>query len=134
MGRLAKAGLLSLWIGGKPVPAGRPRVSKFGTYYPKSYTAWLKESWAYVDKLETVVTDSPIALMIEAVCPTVKTSKFSMPMGDVDNFVKGPMDLLTKSQRAWIDDRQVVLLTVTKRYAGPDEEPGFNIWWCPVEG
>jgi Holliday junction resolvase RusA-like endonuclease len=134
MARLAQAGLVSLWVGGKPVPAGRPRVSKYGVYYPKTYTAWNKESWKDFDQLTGVPTDKPIALLIEVLCPTLKASKYTMPIGDVDNFIKGPMDQLTKTQRAWIDDRQVVALTVVKRFIEPDEEPGFQLHWCELEG
>ena len=27
-----------------PVPASRPRVSKWGTYYPKRYATWKKDA------------------------------------------------------------------------------------------
>lgn len=134
MERLAQAGLLYLWIGGKPVPAGRPKVGRWGTYYPAPYTRWIKASKDYVDSLSGVPTDKPIAVLIDIICPPLKTSKNPAPMGDVDNFAKGPLDLLTKSQKAWLDDRQVMFLATAKRFAVGDEEPGFSIWWCQLEG
>ncbi len=126
------AGLSSLWIGGKPVPAGRPRVTRWGTYYPPSYTKWIKESGHFISDLEAVPMDKPVALLVEVLAVRPKTTKFDTPQGDVDNFAKGPMDLLTKSHKAWLDDRQVVFLTVTKRWVDAGEEPGFQLWWCEV--
>lgn len=131
---LAKAGLFNLWIGGKPVPAGRPRVSKWGVYYAPAYTRWVKESWQYVSDLDTVPTDRPIAVLIEIICPAPKTTKSCAPMGDVDNFSKGPLDLLTKTERVWLDDRQVTFLATAKRWASGTEEVGFKLWWCELEG
>ena len=93
---LAKAGLTTLWIGGKPVPAGRPRVTRWGTYYPKSYTQWQKQAWNAVASLDAVPSDRPIALMVGVHCLRPKKTEHVAPMGDVDNFAKGPMDLLTK--------------------------------------
>lgn len=129
---LAAAGLFSFWIGGKPVPAGRPRVTRWGTYYPKTYTNWIKDSAPFVSRLDAAPTDRPIALIIEAILPKPKSSKFDTPMGDVDNYAKGPMDLLTKAQKAWVDDRQVVFLAIAKRFAEEGEEPGFQLFWCEV--
>jgi len=94
----------------------------------------MTDSWKYVSDLDSVPTDKNIALLVECVCPPLKTSKATAPMGDVDNFAKGPMDLLTKTQRVWMDDRQVVFLSVAKRFAEPDEEPGFRVYWCELEG
>jgi Holliday junction resolvase RusA-like endonuclease len=132
MGRLASAGLSYLHIGGKPVPAGRPRVSRWGTYYPKTYSRWLKESWKYAQTVKDVPTDRPVALLIEVVAEPLKASKFDTPMGDADNFAKGPMDLLTKTKAVWNDDRQVVFLTIVKRFAEPGDKIGFHIWWCEI--
>lgn len=129
---LAVAGLFSVWIGGKPVPAGRPRVSKWGTYYPKSYTRWMKESWQYVDAIEALPTDQPIAVLIETICPVPQKTEKTAPMGDVDNYSKGPLDLLTKTEKVWEDDRQIVFLAIAKRWADPGEEPGFKVWWCQI--
>ena len=130
---LAKAGLSYLHIGGKPVPAARPRVSKWGTYYPKTYSNWLKASWQYVQSLDHLPTGTPFALLIEVVAEPLKASKFTTPMGDVYNFSKGPLDLITKSKTVWNDDRQVVFMAVAKRFAEKGDTLGFHIWWTPIE-
>lgn len=134
LGRLAAAGLLSAWIGGKPVPAGRPRVAKWGVYYPAPYTRWMKESWQYVEKIDSLPTDRPIAVLIEIITPRPKTTVSCAPMGDLDNFAKGPLDLITKLGRVWKDDRQIVFLATAKRWANEGEEVGFKIQWCELKG
>lgn len=134
MGRLAQAGLLSLHIGGKPVPASRPKVSRWGTYYSPTYKRWMAESQEYIRYLDEAPTDKPLAVFIEVVCPAPKQSKFNTPMGDVDNFMKGPLDLLTKSGKTWGDDRQIVFVACSKRWAKDEnDEIGFHIRWCEVK-
>lgn len=138
MERLASAGLSTLWLGGKPVPAGRPRVGKFGTYYAKPYQDWMKVNARVVSSLDYVPTDRPIALLVEVLCIPPKKTEHCAPMGDVDNFAKGPMDLLTKLTKdhgkgPWKDDRQIVSLVTVKRWIGPDEEPGFRLHWCVID-
>lgn len=131
--RLARAGLFSLWIGGVPVPAGRPRVTKWGTYYPKSYTNWIKASKPAVEAMPIVPLTGNVALVVEVNCVPPKKTDHTAPMGDVDNFAKGPMDLITKLGKSWKDDRQIVSLTVVKRWIAEGEEPGFQLHWCEVD-
>lgn len=136
---LANAGLFSLWMGGKPVPAGRPRVGRWGTYYPKTYQTWMAANWRHVESIDTVPTEGPVAVMVEVITQTPKSAQVA-PMGDVDNFAKGPLDLITKKAKEskflegiWKDDRQITFLAVAKRFAAKDEEPGFKVWWCELE-
>lgn len=133
MERVAQAALFSLWIGGKPVPAGRPRVTRWGVYYPKSYKDWIAQSQPFIDGYVGTATEKPVLLLVEVLTPRPKKTDHVAPMGDVDNFAKGPMDLMTKSKKFWNDDRQVVGLVTTKRWIGPNEEPGFRMSWCEVE-
>ena len=102
-----------------PVPASRPRVGKFGTYYAKGYADWMKAAATFIPKDKLT---GPVSVFIEVVCkaPVKKTS--CAPMGDVDNFAKGPLDVITKSG-LWEDDRLVMSLSVAKRYANEDENP-----------
>lgn len=128
--RLAQASLFYLWIGGKPVPASRPRVSKFGTYYPKNYSAWRKESYKFVEDIEVPTSDRPLAVIIDVVVTKPKSTKRETPTGDVDNYAKSPLDLL--NDNAWKDDSQIDFLAIAKRFAEPDEEPGFHVYWTPT--
>lgn len=104
-----------------PVPASRPRVGKFGTYYAKSYADWMKEAAGFVKAALDVPTKSPLEVDIECKRPAKPTSK--VPVGDVDNYAKGPLDVITKSGKVWGDDKQVVSLRVSKRYTEPGEAP-----------
>lgn len=137
---VAGASLLSLLIEGQPVPASRPRVSRYGTYYAKTYLGWIKDSWRYVDQLKSTPSDAPMIVMIECVFAKAKTSKLTHPLPDVDNLAKGPLDQITKlakesNRGIWKDDKQVVALTVLKRFAEPGETPGFYLTYqelpCP---
>lgn len=104
------------------VPASRPRVGKFGTG-AKGYANWMKEAAGFVKAALDVPTQAPLEVDIECVCkrPASPTSK--VPVGDVDNYAKGPLDVITKSGVVWGDDKQVVSLRVSKRYAAPGEAP-----------
>lgn len=130
--------MLSLHIGGQPVPASRPRVGKYGTYYSKTYSKWIKESWQYVEKIEDLPTDRPIVVMVDAVFEKAKTSKLEYPSPDIDNLEKGPLDQINKLRKAtergiWEDDKQVVLLVGSKRFAEPGELPGFYVWYTELK-
>jgi Holliday junction resolvase RusA-like endonuclease len=130
---LASAGLFSLWIGGKPITASRPRVTKQGwAYYAPAYKKWMAETTPVVEALRPAQLTGPVALLVEVFVPRPKKTEHVAPMGDLDNYAKGPMDLLTKLQRAWVDDRQIVFLTVVKSWVDEEAETGFLLNWCEV--
>lgn len=118
-------------LGLTPVPASRPRVTKWGSFYPATYTKWTAAAKDILavkgDKLE-----GAIALYVEHVIPRPKTSKLGAPHPDIDNLTKAPMDLLTKDGRVWDDDKQVVLLVALKRFADPGEEHGTTMHAIPM--
>lgn len=124
---LATAGLLSGTLAINPVPASRPRVTRWGTYYGKTYERFKKEGLLKADALPKVQTDGPVVLLIDHVVQKPKTSKLDSPRGDTDNYVKSTLDVLTKAQRVYNDDDQVVALFAFKRFAEADEEPGIVI-------
>lgn len=124
---LSAGALLSLAIEIAPVPAARPRVSKWGTYYPKRYATWMKEALPFADAYRGEKVTGPLIVIIEQVVERAKTSKRDFPIGDCDNHAKGPLDTLTKSERVWDDDDQVVGLAIFKRFAMPGEKPGSYI-------
>ncbi len=63
---------------------------------------------------------------IEFVCKAPKSTSRRYPVGDVDNYAKGPLDAMTKHGGFWVDDDQIVELNVTKRYAREGETYGIN--------
>jgi Holliday junction resolvase RusA-like endonuclease len=131
--RAAHSGLLAFHLGVTPTPASRPRVTRFGVYYGKNYTKFFKAAVPVANTFDGVPTDKPVVMLIEVVADKPKTGKSEYPRGDIDNFVKGPMDVLTKTSRFWNDDNQVVGLLAFKRYPKPGEKPGVNIEWFPLE-
>jgi Holliday junction resolvase RusA-like endonuclease len=132
MGRVAGAALLTWNLAVKPVPASRPRVSKWGTFYLKTYESYRKEAKAAALQFPGIPTDQPVIVMLEIVAEKPRTGKLAMPRGDVDNFAKATLDVMTTAGKWWGDDDQVLGLTVIKRYAEKGEEPGTVISWAPV--
>lgn len=101
-------------------------MSKWGSaYMPASYKKYQKEIIEALPGLDEPF-DGELAIYIECVCKPILKSKFTTPMGDVDNFSKGVMDSMTDAGW-WEDDRQITSLLVTKRFPAPGEEPHINV-------
>lgn len=130
--RTAAAGLLSAYLNVTPAPASRPKVGRWGVYYGKNYQRFKSAAELEAANLDLPQTDKPVVLFMEHVVPKPRTSKRSYPRGDVDNYAKGPMDVLTSAGQIWKDDDQVVLLVASKRFAEDDEEAGVHIHWFTV--
>ena len=121
--------VFSLFLAAAPSPASRPRVGRWGTYYGKSYERYRRDASKALAKIEGLAsqTTDPLVVVLDVVCPKPKTGTLKFPRGDVDNYAKGPLDLITKSEKFWRDDTSIVGLAVFKRYAAPGEEPGVYI-------
>ena len=124
-----------------PVPASRPRVGKWGTFYSKNYAKWKKDADVCLKEitaknLELTIRplqiEGAIAVTIEQICKRPKKLTREYPRGDLDNHAKGPLDAITQSDIGWHDDDQVTKLIVSKRYAEPDEEPRSIIIWKAI--
>jgi len=113
-----------------PVPCPRPRVTRRGiTFYPKRYTDWSKSpvlDEAVPDLVRQI--EGPVVLVAEHVVRRARTSVRAYPVGDVDNYAKSILDAITKRERIWRDDDQVVLLVTAKRFARPDEDPHTRVF------
>lgn len=106
----------------EPIPCPRPRASKWGMYYPKSYALWKQLARAALMKARVPLGDGPYAVTIECVAAQPKKTKLAAPRGDVDNYAKSVLDALT-SASCWDDDNSVTALEVTKAWSEPGE-PG----------
>ena len=97
-----------------PVPASRPKVSKYSTYYGKKYTAFRKEVTPLIEDMELTPIEGPITLSITFNISKAKSSKLEYPSGDIDNYCKAIMDSL--NGHLYIDDKQVVHLLASKQF------------------
>lgn len=132
-------------VPGDPVPQPRPRVSTWGGR-GRAYTPAGHGIHAYRQAIALVAktagwaegpASGPLAVEIDAWfrrLPSHLTAAGQVrpkapawpPRADVDNLAKGVLDAITDSGAFWVDDDQVVELTVRKAYARPGS-PGRTI-------
>jgi Holliday junction resolvase RusA-like endonuclease len=108
-----------------PVPASRPRVTKWGAYYTGPYKRWMQEAEVAIPEAE-VTHQGNLSVTLDLVCLRPRTTKRDNPRGDIDNYIKAVLDALTK-KHYWNDDDQIVHLYAHKRWPLPDEEPHFRV-------
>ena len=112
-----------------PVPASRPRVTRWGAYYGKRYSTWKKEAPLHLpsDK-DPYFGKSHVAVCLEFVVAKPKTTKRTNPNGDIDNYTKAALDAITSCGAVWDDDMQVTVNVAEKRFASRGETPGTYIY------
>lgn len=103
-----------------PVPASRARVPRFGKpYYTGKYAKWRPIA---IGALRSMCPDEPISCPVfvraEFIVEKPKTSKLSIPKGDLDNYLKALFDALNSSG-IWVDDKQVVKAVCKKEFGHP---------------
>ena len=115
-----------------PVPASRPRVSRWSTYYPKKYTKFKKDMEALTSELETTLSEKPVSVELEfgIMMPKSWSKKkreelnntYCSNNSDIDNYIKAILDSLNGI--VYIDDKQVVELFAKKIYS----EEGYILY------
>lgn len=135
-----KTTVFNVGLGGRvdfgitPVPAARPRVGKFGTYYPSKYNKFRKEFGELLDSLDLPKPRVfPVAVYLEFVLPRPANPANPFPMGDKDNYEKAVYDAL-QGRAFFEDDKQVVFGAAFKRYAAKGEEPHITMLWGDMSG
>ena len=111
----------------EPTPTPRPRVARFGVYYPKNYKLFLDRLEASFPAPLRPGLTGDLYVEVESICRPLKASKFSTPMGDVDNLAKAVLDMMTKLDY-WQDDRQIVTLKTSKRFPREGENSHYRIY------
>lgn len=104
-----------------PVPASRPRVSRWGTYYGKRYNEFRKRGNEVLAELVSSPSNSDLfplsgRLEVTAIFNVLRprTTKLSVPRGDVDNYFK-TLDICNGV--LWDDDNQIEIAHAVKRFA-----------------
>ena len=114
--------MLYLQLLQNPVPASRPRVTRWGVYYGKRYTQYRKDAHATIGqaigeaKAEGILPINStimIASLYEVERP--KTTKLEYPSPDLDNYTKALWDAL-QSHNVITDDKQIISSIETKRW------------------
>ena len=111
----------------EPVPASRPRVSKWGTYYGKRYEKFRREMREVLRQYPEAPLVGPLAVWLEFHISPPKTTKREWPRGDVDNYIKGPLDSMTTHGGFWEDDDQIVFVRATKIFTEVGQPNGIRI-------
>jgi Holliday junction resolvase RusA-like endonuclease len=96
------------------------------TFMPKEYTKWKQDFLACVPYQLKAACNERVSVFVEAVYKVPKSysktkrekalggSGENIPAGDVDNLLKSVLDAMNGV--VFVDDKQVVSATVTKRY------------------
>ncbi len=123
--------VVTLFIDGRPVPKGRPRVTRHGTYTPKSTqifesairAAWLKCGEKPFEDGEALDVMVNAYFPIPSGTPKSKRGKLYLTpylkRGDIDNIIKAVLDAL--NGYAYKDDSAVYSVYGSKIYTM--EEP-----------
>ena len=119
-----------LYVPIDPVPASRPKVARYGTYYSKRHQQYIKDwtTWfSYAKPCWFYLGTERLVVSLEFVCLKPRTTKRESPRHDIDNLVKLPLDCMTSSDIFWKDDVQIEYLFASKRFARQKEEPHTRI-------
>ncbi len=135
---------LSFTIPGEPIAKARPRATTVHgharMYTPKKSAAFEDRVSIYAQEAGAEVLDGPVAVTLRfwSAWPKTKWRKRT-PRGeawkdngkDVDNLAKAVLDGLNGV--AWHDDRQVVLLEVSKLYTAQGKPARVEVEVWPLE-
>ena len=108
-----------IYIETKPIPKGRPRMTRRGRVFTPITTlhaegiiaeAWTGPKYEGLVKLDCNFTDKGIYVSVTPLDPEEQASKLR---GDLDNYVKLLMDGLNGV--AWLDDKQVHIINASKQ-------------------
>lgn len=114
-----------------PVPASRPRVGKWGTYYTGPYKVFKEDAIEIVQEAlgyEFAPLEGPLLTCATFTVKRPKTTKLDYPRPDIDNYIKAVLDVL--NGRLYVDDTQVVSIQADKEWAPAGEEGRieFTCW------
>jgi Holliday junction resolvase RusA-like endonuclease len=107
-----------------PVPASRPRVTRWSTFYPKKYTQFREDMGVLLSEHTQCpfkeLIECHIELLIEMPKSWPKKKKESLEgkycnnNSDLDNYAKAILDAMNTI--VYDDDKQIVKLSISKRW------------------
>ncbi len=119
--------VIEFTVPGLPVPKGRPRVTRYGTYTPKrtqDYEKRVLEAW-FTQSGVKMPEGVPLALLVMVFFPVPQSwskKKRAASLGrphisrpDLDNIVKSVTDAL--NGEAFPDDSAIAIINAHKAYA-----------------
>lgn len=122
---------LTLFI--KPVPASRPRVTRWGTYYLKTYKTYKDAAHEAIPVCSEATLMGELGATVEFICYHPKTTTMVSPRGDIDNHLKSIFDAIVgvkatkkagcKLKKYIGDDELISHVDARMRYAIKGEEP-----------
>ena len=105
-----------------PVPASRPRVTRWSTFYPKKYTAFRQELGVLLDGYCLTPSQDLLYVKLDfhVQIPkpwskkkkAEKDTRFCDNNADVDNYIKAVLD--SAEGRYYNNDKQVVMIRARK--------------------
>ena len=108
-----------------PVPASRPRVTRFSTYFPKKYTQFRKQFAELLDDIITQTNDGLLSVKLDFYVQIPKSwskkktkemeGRYCSNNADLDNYCKAVLDGL--EGRYYENDKQVVMIRARKFYS-----------------
>ena len=122
--------MIYLRISCTPVPASRPRVTRWGTFYGKRHNACRSETLALFKEmrdngsLPLVPLSGRLVVWCYFQVVRPKTTKLVTPRGDIDNYTKLLFDCCSK--HIWDDDVQVDIMSARKGWA--DTTGRTDVW------
>ena len=107
-----------------PIPASRPRVTRYATFYSKAYTEFRKDFKELVEAKRVLMVEGALSMtmLLTVKMPKSWTKKkkaehkgtYHTQTPDSDNYAKAIMDSLNGYYYA--DDAQVSVMTVVKKW------------------
>lgn len=113
-----------------PVPASRPRVTRWGAYYGKRHQAFRESALALLETkrdqgvLPKCLLSGGLQVWVLFQVKKPPTSKLETPRGDIDNYLKLLLDCCTGF--LWQDDRQVDQVFAQKVFA--KDTGSIDLW------
>lgn len=111
----------------EPVSASRPRVTKNGTYNSSKYNKFVQAVKYFLITQKPTMLEKAIKVRIDFYFLRPKTKpKYNYPSRqDIDNLLKAIFD--AGNGILWIDDRHIIEVTTTKKYADHGSDPRIEL-------